>query len=129
MRAEWREVNNRMENIDREDKGEEGKKRGRPTNYERLNKEKSMSTGKIDEIMRRKRERHEVEADEEKEIEKENKRLAKSPAKESEKKEGDMKELINAVNMMRTEIEEGRKEERERERKFKKIGGKKRSWG
>lgn len=57
MRTEWREVSNKMENSDREDKGEEGRKRGRPTNYERLSKGRSMSTEKIDEIMRRKRER------------------------------------------------------------------------
>lgn len=45
-----------------------------------------------------------MEVEEGKENEKENRRITKSPMKESEKEEGDIKELINAMNMMRMEI-------------------------
>lgn len=64
--------------------------------------------------MRRKRERREEEIEGGKEIGMESKKIAKSPIKEGEKKEGEIRELMDMMVKMRMDMEEGRKEGKKR---------------
>ena len=96
-----------------EEKGEEVKKKGRPTSAERFKMERRNSTGGIEDLLRRKRERQEDEIMVEEEKEKAfrtSKKVARSPTGKGGQ-EGDIMEMLNH---MREEIAEGREEARER---------------
>ncbi|KAK0156855.1 hypothetical protein PV328_012205, partial [Microctonus aethiopoides] len=108
-----------------EDKAEQGeyneegkgevKKRGRPMNIERLGKERSASAGKIDEIMKRKRERTDEKGlrENEREIFKDSKKIARSPVKADGTNAKD-DEIVNLIKAMRTEMREGIEEGKRR---------------
>ncbi|KAK0075171.1 hypothetical protein PV326_011830 [Microctonus aethiopoides] len=97
-----------------EGKGEV-KMRGRPMNIGRLGKGRSASAEKIDEIMKRKRERTEEKGlrENEKEIFKDSKKIARSPVKTAGTKAKD-EELVNLIKAMRIEIREGIEEGKRR---------------
>lgn len=95
-------------------KGEEVKKKGRPTSAERFKQERRNSTGTIDEILRRKRERQEEEIsleDERENVFGSSKKVARSPVGKGGKEEGEIMEMLR---YMRKEIAESREEAKER---------------
>lgn len=113
MRDERDEDKTEQEGNDEESKGEV-KTRGRPMNIECLGKERSANAGKIDELMKRKRERIEEKGviGNEKEIFKDSKKIARSPVKAdgARTKDDELLSLIKAMRIeMREEIEEGKR--------------------
>ena len=92
-----------------EEKGEEAKKKGRPTSADRFKMERRNSTGGIEDLLRRKGERQEDETVVEEEKEKAF-RISKKVARSPTGKGGQEGDIMGMLKYMREEIAEGRKE-------------------